>query len=312
MIIKQPRIIKAKIYNVAMAQVNPATEETLANILTQLDTALSTRASQATLASILTQLDVALSTRGSEATLATLATQTTLASVLTKLDVALSTRLADATFTGRVGEIQASPTANTILERLKQVQDRIGEISATPTTYTVQERLKNIETRLLSFLDGTLWQRLVEAGYAFQVTSNLITITGIAEVNFILLKNPSGSGKRVRLQELIFDIGLAGGAQSLKSTFRVYRNATVTTNGTALTIYKTKPDGATNTIMEAYTSPTTSSRGTFVNVFPFTQGVFNRTLDLTRYILDGSNLLITAEPATTNTEHAFSSAWAEV
>lgn len=33
----------------------------------------------------------------------------------------VATRLADTTFTGRIGEVQASPTANTVLDRLKQL-----------------------------------------------------------------------------------------------------------------------------------------------------------------------------------------------
>jgi hypothetical protein len=43
----------------------------------------------------------------------------------TNLDVALGTRVAEATFTARVGEVQASPTANTVLGRLKDLYDVI-------------------------------------------------------------------------------------------------------------------------------------------------------------------------------------------
>ena len=41
------------------------------------------------------------------------------------MDVALSTRLAEATFTARFGEVSATPTANTLLGRLKEIYDAI-------------------------------------------------------------------------------------------------------------------------------------------------------------------------------------------
>lgn len=40
-------------------------------------------------------------------------------------EATLATRLADATFTGRIGEVQASPTANTVLARLKTIGDAV-------------------------------------------------------------------------------------------------------------------------------------------------------------------------------------------
>lgn len=44
------------------------------------------------------------------------------------LDVALSTRLADATYTGRVGEVQATPTQYTLLGRLKDLWDKLNDL----------------------------------------------------------------------------------------------------------------------------------------------------------------------------------------
>lgn len=323
----------------------------------------------------------------------------------------------------RIGEISLTPTANTVLERLKQVQDRIGEVSVTPTAYTVQDRLKTLTTlitsssqdttgsgpltalnqtvtltdlqskssvgidisgtfsaklvcegsidgttwlqlelyeskylapfsgsikttgqfhadiagflsvriRVSSYTSGTvvvsarasnaildpaihgsLWQRFSLAGRGFAMTTDLITISGTAEVDFVLMKNPAGTEKTIRLYEILLNIGLAGGVQSLKSTYRLYRNPTITVNGTSITAQKANPLGTFNPILEVYTSPTISARGSLIQTFPFTQGVLRRELDLARYIIDGANLLITAEPATTNTEHAVSSAWAEV
>jgi len=56
--------------------------------------------------------------------------------------------LAEATFTGRVGEVQASPTANTVLDRLKTLATLIGEVQENPTDNTLLDRLKDIKTAL--------------------------------------------------------------------------------------------------------------------------------------------------------------------
>ena len=135
---------------------------------------------------------------------------------------------------------------------------------------------------------------------------------GKTENDFILISNPAGSGKINRTYNYLLSIGLAGGAQSLKSTFRFYAAPTITANGTPVTVTKIKSDGAFSSVMNVYSSPTISARGTLLNTLPFTQGVFIHNLELSRYILEGSNLLITAHPATTNTEHAVSSNWGEV
>ena len=52
-------------------------------------------------------------------------------SVRDQLDVLLSTRLADSTFTGRVGEVQASPTQYTLLGRVKDLWDKLHDLFVT-------------------------------------------------------------------------------------------------------------------------------------------------------------------------------------
>ena len=86
-----------------------ATNTILTTISGRLDVNLSTRATEATLASVLVQLtainadlDVALSTRASEATLSSVLTQVT--AINADLDVALSTRASEATLLTRATE----------------------------------------------------------------------------------------------------------------------------------------------------------------------------------------------------------------
>lgn len=49
-----------------------------------------------------------------------------------------------------LGEVQATPTAYTVLARLKDLADRLGEVSTSPTTNTMLARLKTME----GYLDG--------------------------------------------------------------------------------------------------------------------------------------------------------------
>jgi hypothetical protein len=55
-----------------------------------------------------------------------------------------ATLLTEAEFEARVGEVQATPTANTILDRLKALATRIGEVQEAPTQYTLLDRLREI------------------------------------------------------------------------------------------------------------------------------------------------------------------------
>jgi uncharacterized protein YqfB (UPF0267 family) len=130
----------------------------LDNILTKLDVVLSTRASETTVNNIYNQLNITLSTLRDtitgispnnktlkdindtllliksktdnlDVTLSTRASEYTLALIKTKtdnLDTLLSSRLADTTFTGRVGEVQVTPTQYTVLARLKDLWDKLG------------------------------------------------------------------------------------------------------------------------------------------------------------------------------------------
>jgi hypothetical protein len=117
-------------------------ETKLQSILDKLDVNLSTRASETTLGTVKTNLDdvkTKLDTLNSK----DFSTQTTLALIKAKtdnLDTLLSSRVAESTFTGRVGEVQATPTSNTLLGRLKDIWDKLVELF-NPTNGTAKIKL---------------------------------------------------------------------------------------------------------------------------------------------------------------------------
>jgi len=159
-------------------------------------------------------------------------------------------------------------------------------------------------------VDGDLYQRSTNAGQGFQVDTDIQTVTGTTKTAFFLLKNPVGSGKTIRFQEFTFTFGSVVAGQS--TTIQIYRSPTITANGTALTINKTKSDGVTSSVASAFLNPTISANGTLVQAFVVVNGTFKRNLNLNRYLVAGANLLITVDSTTANAEHSVFSSWIEV
>lgn len=124
------------------------------------------------------------------------ATEATLALVKAKtnnLDVALSTRASEATLAGantRLGEVQADPTANTLLDRMKAIRtqlnvllstraseaslttrladssftSRVGEVGAAPAANTLLGRVKDVQDKLGdAATENTVIKELVDA-----------------------------------------------------------------------------------------------------------------------------------------------------
>lgn len=73
------------------------------------------------------------------------ATQTTLAAILAKIITAPSTEAKQDALNALIGEVQASPTANTLLARLKSLEDKIDKITNGTSPASVQLSGSNME-----------------------------------------------------------------------------------------------------------------------------------------------------------------------
>jgi len=153
----------------------------------------------------------------------------------------------------------------------------------------------------------SLGQYLAENGKVYQVTSGVVTVSAAAQTDFALIKNPTGSGKVLRLNVSILTIS----AVNKSSFFRFYRNPTTTSNGTALSIFNRKQGGAA-TAMQAFHTPTISSRGNLFEVKNVGTSALVNNFNLELMINAGDSILVTAEPSSTNIPHAVSFVWAEV
>ena len=98
---------------------------------------------------------------GIETLLGTIDTDTgNIASTLSDID---SGKLEESTFTGRVGEVQATPTANTLLGRLKDIDDALGGTitvdgsgATQPVSGTVTANLGATDNAVLDAIDAVL------------------------------------------------------------------------------------------------------------------------------------------------------------
>lgn len=123
----------------------------------------------------------------------------------------------------------------------------------------------------------------------------------------ILIKNPSGSGKTLYLSFVSYGINVA----NVLGTIRLYKNPTITSNGTSQTIVSF---GGGTTAMELYTVPTISVNGTLTSTY--VTGQNNNSLLVPVGFEIGleanSQLLITGDPGSNNRQAEISLRWIEL
>lgn len=120
------------------------------------------------------------------------------------------------------------------------------------------------------------------------VTTNEIN-TGTGEVDICIVKNPAGSGKNVRIEQVLISSQDAG-----QRTFRLYRNAVISANGTALLINGMKTSQSAS-VASAFKSPTITSKGSLIFGGNFGEGAPLQSLSVPFIVLPNENLLITSQ-----------------
>jgi hypothetical protein len=112
-------------------------------------------------------------------------------------------------------------------------------------------------------LAETLWSD----GRMFNTTTGNIAIGVTAETPFFLLRNPSASTYTFLLK-MIFLYNTASGVTGGSAlTVRMYRNATVTSDGTAITGYNMNADSLNTPTILTFKNPTVSANGSLIHTF---------------------------------------------
>ena len=153
------------------------------------------------------------------------------------------------------------------------------------------------------------WQVQTNAGKGYVATSGLIAVSGTGEADFILIKNPVGSGKTIRIWQIVHAIDETTG--TARYTMKIYRDPTVTTNGTTMAINNVLKSGGA-TAMNAYTAPTTSAPGTLLVTREGSQLIVPLDMDLGMYIQPNETMLITVKNQASGYLHLMTIFWLEV
>lgn len=191
----------------------------------------------------------------------------------------------------------AGVTSNGDLKTISKIWDGTNQVDVT--------------NNMLDVYNKNSWDYYVEQGKGYVADTGFVTISGTSENDIFLLKNPSGSGKTVRIKHICSSIvaTVTGDGHRLK----LYAGPTITSDGTALTINKFSSSQSASS-MEAYYAPTISSRGTDVIGYFVGQGssLVNTDVDLAFYLAPNENFLISLQSLNTGKSHSINVCWAEV
>lgn len=138
--------------------------------------------------------------------------------------------------------------------------------------------------------ESNLWQKRAFEGQGFITTTNEITITPAAETNFVLIRNPTASGKLHRSNNLVLTVRTEG--QNVR--VRIYKNPTVTADGTPILVNNVRTSG-NPPVSQVFTLPTTSSPGELMAAYSRNADSLDRSLDLSLYLEQGESYLITVQ-----------------
>lgn len=196
--------------------------------------------------------------------------------------------------------IQAISAASSNSQKVEDLLQEIANNTDTLELKTDQVNLNTdtLEAKLQTLIDGDKWERTTLTGKAYVVTTNAVVVSGTSEVAFLLLKNPASSGKTVRIKKILFGLENAGSL----STYRIYRDPTITANGITLASVNLLKGGSAS-VLTAFRSPTISANGTLMIADNLTSHNPDHDPDLGFIISQNENILLTVDPATTNMQH---------
>lgn len=197
----------------------------------------------------------------------------------------------------------------------QKVEDLLQEIINNTDTLELKANQVNLNTdtleaKLQILIDGNVWQRAVLAGTGFVVTTNNVTVANANETVFMLIKNPSNSGKTARLHRIT--IGSDQNQANKMAFYRIYRDPAITNNGTALNINNLKK-GAGASELTAFRIPSVSDNGVLLavgNAGAVIQGTDQ--MDLGNLISAGENILITVDATAGGFDFFVTAYWEEV
>jgi hypothetical protein len=160
----------------------------------------------------------------------------------------------------KIGEVQASPTANTLLGRLKDIWDKLVELF-NPITGTAKVKLWDgtstleIDNKVPAIVSTCIVHYKTHEGLFFNFLDYATGIANGANRDILLIT----STKDVHLRLSISSIGTA--------TIFIYEAPTTTANGTEIPSYNMDRNSTNTSITTAYYTPTVTAVGTMLKAY---------------------------------------------
>ena len=152
-------------------------------------------------------------------------------------------------------------------------------------------------------------ENTISQGCSFTSYTDFNTIAGSDEHDYYLLKNPSGSGKRLMITHFSFGVD----SSSARSTIRIYADPTITVDGTALTSINTYiQDTPKAGVATSFRDPTITDRGTKLNTQISPTNTPSRGLNRFYLVDPGHSILVTLENSIGNASSFAEAYWLEV
>jgi len=148
---------------------------------------------------------------------------------------------------------------------------------------------------------------LASSSKVFAGTTDIISVSGVAENDFMLIRNPLASGLAMRIVLVIFSLQPSTAGDS--TIYRLYRNPTVTDTGIAITTSNTNIGGAASGI-QLFSIPTISARGTLMTSHT-DQFITLIQVDSLFILPEDNDILVTVQPSKGNLGHTVTLVYAE-
>lgn len=197
-----------------------------------------------------------------------------------------------------VAGVQVDPRTIGVVQTTAPVVKTTGTV--TQATSDEYARIANVPVEAIN----TEW------GQMFSVVLNSAALSGTTETPLLYINNPNGSGKSLKMWELEFSPTLGNNYV----TYRVYKDATITANGSALTINGSRQTGQNTTVASAFSGPTASSNGTLIH-HSVASGLSGNDvlwhIGFTEWLEPNHNWLITRQLSANATAGGIDIKWAE-
>ena len=187
---------------------------------------------------------------------------------LSELSSSGSTKIVGSDLTGQEQSFVQSDTSGNLL--VKDAADGIvgSTVSSIVTGVGAKDIAGNLQVLLVDTLGKLSVIQTLELstlqGQTFSLTSGDTTIASVTETPLLLISNPIGSGKIMKISS----IGL--GSANANNTFLVYKfyiSPTVTANGTAIAVVGSRQTSQNTPVTNIFRTPTVTANGNIYKQF---------------------------------------------